>query len=229
MAKILILGRGKTGAAVADAARARGHVVRVLASADNAHGSALTAQLLSDMDVAIDFTTPDAVLPNLRALLSAGARVVVGTTGWYSALPDMEALARQHNGSLLHGTNFSLGVQAFFRAARLLAQSLPGYAMAIDETHHVTKKDAPSGTALTLKSVVEQVSQQKAHISSRREGDAAGLHRLRLRSPYETLTLEHEASSRVGFATGAVQAAEWLQQQSEPGTWDFAEVAPLLQ
>lgn len=229
MPRFLILGRGKTGAAVTEVARERGHSVRVLAAAENVDGSALTAQLLSGVDVAIDFTTPDAVLPNLRAMLTAGARVVVGTTGWYQQLPEMQLLAMAHGGFLLHGTNFSLGVQAFFRAAQVLAQALPSYSMAIDETHHVTKKDAPSGTALTLQRVVEEASQQKVQIRSYREGDAAGLHVLRLQSPYETLTLEHEASSRIGFATGAVLAAEWLLQQDKAATWDFAAVAPLLQ
>lgn len=228
MANLLILGRGKTGSAVAEIARDRGHDVQVLGSAENPEACALTPALLAQIDVVLDFTTPAAVLVNLRALLPLGACVVAGTTGWHAALPAMKELAEQHEASLLHGTNFSLGVQAFFRAARELAQSLPGYELRIEETHHITKRDAPSGTALTLKQVVEQVSQEQTQIISHREGDASGLHVLTLSSPEETLTLQHESFSRLGFATGAVRAAEWLLAQLAPGVWEFGEVAPLL-
>jgi 4-hydroxy-tetrahydrodipicolinate reductase len=228
VADLLILGRGKTGSAVAEVARERGHHVRILSSAENANAQGLTAELLTSVDVVIDFTTREAVLANLRALLPLGAKVVVGTTGWYAELPALSALAKKHDASLLYGTNFSLGVQAFFRAAEELARSLPDYELSIEETHHVTKKDAPSGTALTLQQVVEQVSQKQVQIVSHREGDAAGLHVLALRSPSEILTLRHEAFSRIGFATGAVRAAEWIFQQDEPGSWDFAKVAALL-
>ncbi len=227
--KLLVLGKGKTGSAVAWAAQERGHSVQVLRAAENQDGKGLTASLLTTADVVIDFTTPSAVLDNLRVLLGAGTKVVVGTTGWYDYLPEMATLAERHNASLLHGTNFSLGVQAFLRVARELARSLPEYEMAIEETHHVTKKDAPSGTALTLQTVVERASSGRAApIVSYREGDAAGLHTLTLRSRDEVLTLRHEAFSRAGFATGAVRAAEWLAAQSACGVWDFAEVAPLL-
>ncbi len=228
MARLLILGRGKTGSAVAEVARERGHHVQVLSSAENADAQTLTPALLGSVDGVIDFTTPEAVLANLRALLPLGAKVVVGTTGWYGELPALAALAREHNASLLYGTNFSLGVQAFFRAARELARSLPGYELKIEETHHVTKKDAPSGTALTLQQVVEESSQQHAQIVSHREGDAAGLHVLTLSSPSETLTLRHEAFSRVGFATGAVRAAEWLLTQTKAGVFNFADTAASL-
>ncbi len=228
VANFLILGRGKTGSMVAAAARERGHGVQVLGSADNPGGRALTRELLGAVDGAIDFTTPAAVVDNLRALLPLGARVVVGTTGWYAALPAMQGLAQEHGASLLHGTNFSLGVQAFFRAARELAEALPGFALQIEETHHITKRDAPSGTALTLQRMVEEAARASAPVISHREGDAAGLHVLTLRSPDETLTLGHEAWSRRAFALGAVRAAEWLLAQTAPGVWDFAAIAPRL-
>lgn len=229
MCNLLILGKGKTGSAVAEAARERGHSVQVLSAAENQNGEGLTASLLATIDVAIDFTTPAAVVGNLRVLLAGGKRVVVGTTGWYDALPEMTALAEEHGASLLHGTNFSLGVQAFFRAARELARSLPGYELSIEETHHVTKRDAPSGTALTLQAVVERAAGEKSvPIASHREGDAAGLHVLTLRSPDEVLVLRHEAYSRAGFAAGAVRAAEWLTGQRAAGVWNFAAVAPMV-
>ncbi len=219
-----MLGRGKTGSAVAEVARARGHFVRVLGAVENEDARALTPELLAGVDVVIDFTNPGAVLANLRALLPLEAKVVVGTTGWYAHLPEMTALAELHGASLLYGTNFSLGVQAFFRAARLLAEALPGYTLAIEETHHVTKKDAPSGTALTLREAVGG----QAPITSRRVGDAAGTHVFTLRSPAETLMLRHESHARTAFAEGAVRAAEWLNEQSELIVHDFKSVSPLL-
>jgi len=265
MANLLILGRGKTGSAVAQTARERGHSVQTLGSAENPQAQALTPALLANIDVVIDFTTPQAVLANLHALLPLGAKVVVGTTGWHAHLPRLTALAQKHNASLLHGTNFSLGVQAFFRAARQLAQALPDYKLAIEETHHTTKRDAPSGTALTLQHIVEQAahpepfeqaapsskfpdlhseSHSKLHnefrnqpagaikrevlITSHRIGEAAGLHTLTLRSPAETLTLQHESHARTAFAEGAIRAAEWLFTKPAPGVWEFAEVAPQL-
>ena len=122
----------------------------------------------------------------------------------------------------------SRNVAAFLRAARELARALPDYRLHIEETHHITKKDAPSGTALTLQRVVEEASPQHAPIQSHREGDAAGLHVLTLTSEDETLTLRHESRSRRAFADGAVRAAEWLASQDEKREFDFAEIAFLL-
>ena len=222
---LLILGRGKTGRLVAEIAHERGHAVTVLGS-ENTHASALTETLLASFDAVIDFTTPDAVVENLTACLTCGARAVVGTTGWYQHLPLLSALAVQHRASLLYGTNFSVGVQAFFRAACVLAESLPAYAFSIREVHHVAKKDAPSGTALTLQKGVEQALDRdaKVPIESTREGDVAGLHVLEARSGNDLITLQHEAFSRRGFAEGAVRAAEWLASQEQPGVWEFSEV-----
>lgn len=236
MANLLILGQGKTGSAVAKIARERGHSVQVLGSADNPQAQALTTARLTNIDIVIDFTTPEAVLANLYALLPLGAKVVVGTTGWYAHLPELTAMAQKHNASFLHGTNFSLGVQAFFRAARELAQALPCYELVIEETHHTTKRDAPSGTALTLQHIVEQAvaakpagtAKRQVPITSHRIGEAAGLHTLTLRSPAETLTLQHESHTRIAFAEGATRAAEWLSKQTQSSTWSFAEIAPLL-
>lgn len=225
--RMLVLGRGKTGSLIARIATERGHAVQVLGASDNPEGRALTPERLAEIDVVIDFTTPEAVTANLRALLSQGVRVVVGTTGWYGSLPEMERIALANGGTLLHGTNFSLGVQAFFRAARELVRGLNGATLAIDETHHVTKKDAPSGTALTLQRLVERASGLNAPIASHREGDAAGLHTLTVRLQHETVVLTHEAGSRESFAIGAVRAAEWLVGQPA-GVWDFAEVATRL-
>src|SRR5271165_4823466 len=112
---ILVLGKGKTGSLVAEVARERGHGVRALDITENEHASALTAPNLAGVDVVIDFTTPEAALENMRAVLALGCRIVVGTTGWYSRLAEMQQLAQRRSGALLYGTNFSIGVQKLFR------------------------------------------------------------------------------------------------------------------
>src|SRR5579863_6847238 len=137
---ILVLGKGKTGSLVAQVARERGHGVRSLDIDENPHASALTAPNLAGIDAVIDFTAPEAAVENMRAVLSVGGRIVVGTTGWYAHLEEMKALAIKRRGALLYGTNFSLGVQKLFRLTADLAK-LEGYAFSIAETHHTSKLD----------------------------------------------------------------------------------------
>src|ERR1035437_3202381 len=134
---ILVLGKGKTGSLVAEVARERGHGVRALDITENQHASALTAPSLAGVDVVIDFTAPEAAVENMRAVLALGARIVVGTTGWYAHLQEMRSKA-QESGALLYGTNFSIGVQKLFRLTADLAK-LEGYTFSISETHHVSK------------------------------------------------------------------------------------------
>src|SRR5215472_14182499 len=142
----LILGKGKTGSLVAEVAAERGHSVRALEIHENRGASALTAPTLAGVDAVIDFTSPESAVENMRAILSLGCRIVVGTTGWYSQSAEMKALAHRRGGALLYGSNFSLGVQKFFRLTADLAK-LDGYSFSISETHHTSKLDAPSGTA----------------------------------------------------------------------------------
>lgn len=220
---LLILGRGKTGSQVAQVARERGHSVRVVGEEENHSAAALTAPFLAGFDAIIDFTTPEAAVQNMRACLANGARVVVGTTGWYAHLADMRDLALRKGGALLYGTNFSVGVQALFRVARELALAAPGYRFHITETHHATKKDAPSGTALSLQRILESASPGlKVEITSKREGEVPGLHVIEARSENDCISLTHEAFSRRGFAEGAVRAAEWIAGRT--GCWDFQEI-----
>ena len=220
---ILVLGRGKTGSLVAEVARERGHGVRTLDVNDNPHASALTAPNLAGVDVVIDFTSPEAAVENMRAVLAVGGRIVVGTTGWYDKLNDLKALAIQRGGGLLYGTNFSIGVQKLFRLTAELAK-LDGYKFSIDETHHVTKLDAPSGTALTLKEIIIRNAQPGTDvpIEAHRVGDAKGEHIVRAASESDVLELRHDAHSRRGFALGAVRGAEWLAGKS--GAWEFREI-----
>jgi 4-hydroxy-tetrahydrodipicolinate reductase len=219
---ILVLGKGKTGSLVAEVARERGHGVRAYDIEENQHASALTAPNLAGVDVVVDFTAPEAALENMRAVLAIGGRIVVGTTGWHSQVAEMKALAIKRGGGLLYGTNFSIGVQKLFQLTAELAK-LEGYKFSIEETHHTTKLDAPSGTALTLKEVVLSVRPGiEVPIESHRIGDAKGEHIVKAVSEGDTLELRHDAHSRRGFALGAVRGAEWLAGKS--GAWDFREI-----
>jgi 4-hydroxy-tetrahydrodipicolinate reductase len=218
----LVLGKGKTGSLVAEIARERGHSVRVLDEKENRHASALTGPTLAGVDACIDFTTPEAALENMRAVLSLGGRIVVGTTGWYAQLAEMRTLAERRGGALLYGTNFSIGVQKLFRLTAELAK-LEGYTFSIEETHHTSKLDAPSGTALTLKEIIEAAHPNTpVDVTSHRIGDAKGEHIVRAASDYDELELRHDAHTRRGFALGAVRAAEWIA--GKQGAWEFREI-----
>jgi 4-hydroxy-tetrahydrodipicolinate reductase len=218
----LVLGKGKTGSLVAQVARERGHGVRVLDLAENRDASALTAPALAGIDVVIDFTAPEAAVKNMRAVLAVGARIVVGTTGWYAQLNELKALAIKRGGGLLYGTNFSIGVQKLFRLTAELAK-LDGYTFTISETHHESKVDAPSGTAITLQQIVEAAQPGvSVEVKSYRVGDAKGEHIVTATGPDDVIELSHDALSRRGFALGAVRAAEWLA--GKEGAWDFREI-----
>jgi 4-hydroxy-tetrahydrodipicolinate reductase len=218
---LLVLGKGKTGSLVAQVAREHGHSVRVL-DRENTGASALTAPTVAQVDVVVDFTTPESAVENIRACLALGARIVVGTTGWYDRLNEMKALALRRGGGLLYGTNFSLSVQEMFKLTADLAK-LPGYDFHIEETHHASKLDAPSGTALTLKEIVlESRPDAQVEITSRRKDDVSGVHVVTARSAYDLIELRHESFDRRGFAEGAVRAAEWLNGKN--GVWEFREI-----
>jgi len=218
---ILALGKGKTGSLVAEVARERGHGVRALDITENQRASALTAPNLAGVDVVIDFTAPEAAVENMRAVLALGGRIVVGTTGWYAHLEEMRSKA-QKGGALLYGTNFSIGVQKLFRLTAELAR-LEGYTFSIGEIHHVSKLDAPSGTAITLRQIVEAAQPgAKVEITSHRVGDAKGEHTVTAAGPDDVLELRHNILSRRGLALGAVRAAEWLAGKS--GAYDFREI-----
>jgi 4-hydroxy-tetrahydrodipicolinate reductase len=221
---ILVLGKGKTGTLVAEVARERGHGVRALDIYENEHAAALTAPNLAGVDVIIDFTAPEAAVENMRAALSLGCRIVVGTTGWYAKLADMKALALKRGGALLYASNFSIGVQKLFRLTAEVAK-LEGYAFSVTETHHTTKLDAPSGTAITLKEILASAHPgAEIPVTSHRVGDAKGEHVVTAKSEVDVLEIRHDAFSRRGFALGAVRGAEWLAAQKAAGAWDFRQI-----
>jgi 4-hydroxy-tetrahydrodipicolinate reductase len=220
---LLVLGRGKTGALVAEVARERGHDVTALGAAENPEARALTTEFLDRFDVAIDFTTPHAVLANMEACAKAGANVVVGTTGWYGEMERVRKLVEESSIGFVFGGNFSVGVNLFFEIARSAAAAVAhGYDGRILERHHIHKKDAPSGTAAVLRNVIKDASGADFPIASEREGDVVGYHELVLESAADTITLTHNAKSRRGFAEGAVRAAEWLAGRK--GFHDFKDV-----
>lgn len=220
---ILLLGRGKTGSLVSEVARERSHSVRVLGASDNPRASALTSATLAPMDVVIDFTNPQAVLQNAAAAVRANKNMVVGTTGWYGELPRIRQLVEEGGIGFLYAANFSIGVNLFFEAACTAAAALQHqYSGQIFERHHAHKKDAPSGTALTLQRIIRETSGTEPEITSFREGEVVGMHELILDSAADTIYLCHDAKSRRGFAEGAVRAAEWLQ--GKKGFFDFKNV-----
>lgn len=223
--RILVLGVGKTGKLVASVAAEHGHSVHVLDATENKSASALTPPFVAGFDVVIDFTTPEAVVANMRACLASGAKMVIGTTGWYDRLPDMKALAERRGASLLYGTNFSVGVQLLFKLAAQIAPTLQaaGYALSITETHHTGKLDAPSGTALTLRDAAQSAAHAEVPIESIRQGEAIGEHTLLATGQEDKFLLTHESGSRRAYAEGAVRAAEWLADKV-PGVYDFRDI-----
>jgi len=220
---ILALGKGKTGALVAEIAQERGHRVRAVGSADNAAGKALTRQALTEIDVVIDFTTPHAVLENIATCVRAGGTMVVGTTGWYDKIPQVRHLVENSETGLVFGANFSVGVNLFFEVARAVAPALNlGYTGQIVERHHVQKKDKPSGTAVAINNALQSKVGKSLEIESVREGNIVGEHEIRLESENDVIALSHSAKTRRGFAEGAVLAAEWIK--GKKGFFDFKDV-----
>jgi 4-hydroxy-tetrahydrodipicolinate reductase len=224
--RLLVLGRGKTGALVAEVARERGHEVQSLGH-ENQDGRALTLDVLQQTDAIVDFTTPHAVIPNVIRAVEAGVPVVIGTTGWYQHLEKVRELVTERKATLLYGSNFSVGMNFFFKAVNAIAPILKhDYTGNIVERHHAHKKDKPSGSAVTLAKILESGSGQKVEIASVREGEIVGMHLLMLDSVNDTILLTHDAKSRMGFASGAVRAAEWIQGKT--GFYEFPEIVDQL-
>jgi 4-hydroxy-tetrahydrodipicolinate reductase len=222
---LLILGRGKTGSLVAEVARSRRHHVRVLSSAENSGARALTVDSLTAIDAAIDLTTPAAAVANAEACIRAGKNIVVGTTGWYDQLPRLREMVLSAKTGFLYGSNFSIGVNLFFEIAATAGAALKyDYSGQIFERHHEQKKDAPSGTALTIQKIVRESggAKKEVEIVSFREGDAVGMHELVFNSAGDRIYLCHDAKSRQGYAEGAVRAAEWLVGKA--GFFEFRNV-----
>ena len=221
--KIILLGYGKMGRIIEQLAGEDGH--EIVLRVDEHNRSSIGPDELKASDVAIDFSRPDAAIPNIELCLQAGVPVVVGTTGWLDRLPEVTEKVKQSGGALFYASNFSIGVNLFFATANYLAARMRGenYTPRIEETHHTEKLDAPSGTALTLESGVRQaLGGEQVPIESFREDNVPGTHVLRFQSPIDTLELTHTAHSREGFARGALTAAGWIRGRS--GVFSMADM-----
>lgn len=211
---IAVIGDGKMGRTIAQMVQERGwHLTAMLDAEHNQGGAGITRRALGDPDVAIEFTEPSSAVSNIMACIHEGVPVVVGTTGWYSALPVITEAANEEGASLLWGANFSIGVNLFVEIARQTARimSKSDFAAAMVETHHSAKKDAPSGTALAIKRAMEGELGKELPVTSIRTGSVPGTHELLFDAPFEQITLRHEARDRRVFADGALRAAAWLK------------------
>ena len=207
--RVALVGLGKMGRALDQLAPERGlEVVARLDSADT-----ISREALRGADVAIEFTTPDAVVGNILALLDARCPVVVGTTGWYAQMPAVTDRVRERNGAVLWAPNFSIGVNLFHdivaRAAAVMRRA-EGFDVHMLETHHAAKKDAPSGTAESLVRAAQPGLGREIPVTSVRTGAVPGTHELLFDAPFESIRLEHSARDRRVFAEGALVAARWL-------------------
>jgi 4-hydroxy-tetrahydrodipicolinate reductase len=225
--KIAIVGYGKMGRMIERVAASRGHEVIARFDIDNnPNGEGLTAENLEGVDVAIEFSTPETVVENLRRLIGLRIPAVVGTTGWYARLDEVKQLAADHNSPLVFSSNFSIGMNLFFRIVReasALFARHDQYDPFLFEAHHKFKKDAPSGTALVIAELMrESYGGRAPEAVAIRAGHIPGTHEVGFDSEADTITLTHTARSREGFAEGAVLAAEKVINKQ--GVYEFSEL-----
>ena len=224
--KLAIIGNGAMGKLVARLAAEQGHEVAVsITSRDSSRDIADLAAHLRGCSVAIDFSVAAAVPKNVAICARAGVALVIGTTGWQAQLNDVRSVITQHDGALVYGANFSVGVQVFYRIAARAAElfsDLDSYDGFIEEAHHKRKRDAPSGTAIQLREIVTSKLGREIPVASTRAGYIPGTHRLGFDSAADQITLTHAARSREGFAAGALLAARWIVGRK--GVFEFSEV-----
>jgi 4-hydroxy-tetrahydrodipicolinate reductase len=227
--KIALIGYGKMGKVIEEIALERGHEIVAKVTSSNP----IISTDLTLADVAIEFTRPELAVEHISHCLQKQLPIVAGTTAWHDDIEKVKQLVRNQNGSLLYSTNFSIGVSIFFELNKRLAQLMSGqfgYKAAIDETHHVQKLDAPSGTAIALANDllennadylswvhgdenVPHTNAQQLAVISHRKPDVPGTHCITYHSEIDTISIKHEAHNRKGFALGAVIGAEWLFQR----------------
>lgn len=236
---IALIGYGKMGKAIEEVALQRGHSIVLTIDLHNA--ATLNAAKLSAADVAIEFTGPQSAFYNVMQCLAFHTPVVCGSTGWLSKWKEVETYCRQQQGAMVYASNYSVGVNIFFELNRRLAElmaSQPLYDVSIEETHHTQKKDAPSGTAVSLAEQVIENIPRKSHwvngvtdnpavleIISKRIDPAPGTHQVTYHSAVDDITIIHTAHNRTGFATGAVLAAEFITGRQ--GMYGMKEVLGL--
>jgi len=236
---IALIGYGKMGQAIERIATERGHNIVLKITTANKHE--FTRDNISQADVAIEFTNPEAAEENVLHCLRAGVPVVCGTTGWNRNLPHAELTAVENNTAFLHASNFSIGVNIFFEINKRLAMLMdeqPAYDVFVEETHHVQKKDAPSGTAITAAEQILDNIDRKKHwvlneakkaedlaIVAHRVENVPGTHIVKYTSAIDDIEISHTAHNRAGFAQGAVLAAEFVA--GKQGIFRMADVLGL--
>jgi 4-hydroxy-tetrahydrodipicolinate reductase len=222
--KIALIGYGKMGHAIEEIAVQRGHDIVLKVGIENVQDN--TIENIKKADVAIEFTGPEVAFDNVIKCLDAGVAVVSGSTGWLQRFNEAQAYCTKKNGALLYASNFSVGVNIFFAINKRLAELIAPhkeYDVAVTELHHTQKKDAPSGTAITLaEGIMSSISQKKKWVNetsknpeelqiiSERIDPAPGTHTIKYSSEIDDIEIKHTAHNRKGFATGAVLAAEFL-------------------
>jgi len=213
------------GKAIEEIALQRGHEITLKIDIDNI--SDFSQQNISEADVAIEFSSPHSAFDNVMKCLQFKIPVVCGSTGWLGKLEEVKKTCTANNGAFLYSSNYSIGVNIFFALNKYLASLMANYSeydVSITETHHTQKKDAPSGTAITLaEQVLEKIKRKKVwvnHISdnaeeleiiSERIDPAPGTHQIKYSSSIDNIEITHTAHNRMGFATGAVTAAEFIK------------------
>ncbi|MEL6924478.1 MAG: 4-hydroxy-tetrahydrodipicolinate reductase [Bacteroidota bacterium] len=226
--KIAILGYGKMGKTIEQLALDKGH--EIVLRIDDKNVDQLTADNLRQADVAIEFTRPEAAVGNIGCCFDAGVPVVSGTTGWLDQMAVVKERCESKNGGLFYASNYSVGVNIFFAINRQLAKMMneqPQYTVDMEEIHHTQKLDAPSGTAITLaEGIMDEIKgktswvneatteAQAIPIISKRIDKVPGTHSIRYRSAVDDIEICHTAHSRLGFASGALLAAEWMVGRS---------------
>ena len=222
--KVAIIGYGKMGHEIEQVLLQRGHTVALIIDQNNAGD--LNAENLADIDVAIEFTTPDTAYTNVRTCIECGTPVVSGTTGWHDRLEELQSLCREKDSTMIWSSNYSLGVNITFRINRYLAELMnrfDTYNVSMEEIHHTQKKDAPSGTAISLANdILERVERKDKwvnepttdanaiEITSLREGTVPGTHTVTYTSEDDKIEIKHTLFSRRALALGAVVAAEFI-------------------
>lgn len=224
--KLALIGYGAMGHLVDARARDEGHEIVVKLNARDAErGVEELAGQLRGIDVAIDFSVAGAVPRNSAICALAGVPLVEGTTGWGDRQQEVRQVIKEHDGALVYGANFSVGVNVFYSIVAHTAslfKCIAGYGPFIEEAHHARKRDAPSGTALHLRELMNEQLETEVPISSTRAGYIPGTHRVAFDSAADQISLIHTARSREGFAAGALVAARWIIGRK--GVYEFSEV-----
>lgn len=220
--KIALLGYGRMGKAIEQIANERGHTIVAKIDKNKNQGK------LSEAEVAINFSIPDAAVANIKAAMEKQIPVVCGTTGWLEQLKEVEDFCLQNKTAFLYASNFSVGVNLFFKLNEVLAKLMhphKSYSAEMKEIHHIHKLDAPSGTAITLAegifdqskytdwSIDDTKGDSTLPIAVERTGEVPGTHSIEYKSSVDSISIQHEAHSRQGFALGAIIAAEWIQDK----------------